>query len=224
MAKDIINDLKTDGTVERGWLGVHIQQVTPELAESLELGKARGALVSKVVDDSPAADAKLQRGDVILNVDGTDVQKLNDLPRLIAAIDAGDTAKLSVWRDGEQTAIKVKIGETPGEENVAKAPSRDTGVQGMQLSELDDQARRSLGLSEKVDGVVVSQVSSGSAAAETGLRRGDVIVSAGNNSIDAVADLKKAISEAKDDGKRAVLLLIVRGNQERFVALPLRDA
>ena len=136
IAKKIVAELREDGSIKRGWLGVHIQAISNELAESLGLEEAEGALVSKVTKDSPAAKAGLKQGDVIIGVDGEDVDQLRDLPIIIAGIKAGHVAEIEIWRNGRKKSIDVTIGAAPKSDQVASVPE---GVQGMALAALDDQ-------------------------------------------------------------------------------------
>ncbi len=221
-ARQIIAQLKDGGVVERGWLGVHIQQVTPEIAESLGLEKAKGALVSKVAEGSPAEKAGLKRGDVILEVEDEDVRALRDLPRIIAAIKAGTTSEITVWRDRDEVELDVKIGAQSKTEKVADAGER--GVQGMQLAELDDRTRAAIGVDNSIGGVVITKVERGSSAAKTGLRRGDVIVAVGNTSVNSPDEVAQLVNSAKSKDRKAVLMLMLRQGNELFVALPLKNA
>ena len=222
LAQEVIADLKDDGTVERGWLGVNIQAVNKDMAASLSLDKARGAIVSRVTPDSPAADAGLEQGDVILAVDKRPVHTLRDLPRLIAAIEGGKSAKLTVWRDGKEKTVRVRIGRMP--ESMRLGGAAEAEVQGMRLSRLDPTVRRAYGIGDDIAGVVVTGVAAGSWAAKKGLTAGDVIVSVGNTRVSSPADVAARIRQARQQRQKAVLLLINREAQERFVALPLKAA
>ena len=221
LAQEVIADLKENGTVERGWLGVNIQGVNKDMAASLNLDKARGAIVSRVVADSPAAEAGLEQGDVILAVDGRRVGTVRDLPRLIAGIEGGKSAKLTVWRGGKEKTMRVRIGRMP---ESMRLSGGEAEVQGMRLSGLDPTVRRAYGIGDDIAGVVVTGVAADSWAAKKGLTAGDVIVSVGNTRVSSPADVAARISQAKQQRQKAVLLLINREAQERFVALPLKAA
>ncbi len=222
LAENVIADLKDDGRVERGWLGVNIQRVNKDMAASLNLDKARGAIVSRVIPDSPAAEAGLEQGDVILAVDGRRVRTVRALPRLIAGIEGGKSAKLTVWRDGKEKTVRVKIGRMP--ESMRLSGGGEAEVQGMQLSSLDPAVRRAYGIGDDIAGVVVTGVAADSWAAKKGLTAGDVIVSVGNTLVSSPADVAARIGQAKQQRQKVVLLLINREAQERFVALPLKAA
>jgi len=221
IVKKIVAELRQDGSIKRGWLGVHIQAISNELAESLGLEKANGALVSKVTKDSPAANSGLKQGDVIIAVDGEEVEQLRDLPRIIAGIKAGQVAEIEIWRNGHKKSIDVKIGAAPKSDQVASVPE---GVQGMALAALDDQWRKRLGLNKATGGVVIVDIRSDSAAAKMGLHQGDVILSVGNVAVASPDDVAKRFKQAKADNMRAVLLLVTRGRAERFIALPINNA
>jgi len=227
-AKKIIADLRENGTVERGWLGVHIQGVTKELADSLGLEDATGALVSRVMPKSPALKAGLKRGDVILEVNDKDVTKLRDLPRLVANLNVNEKAEFTIWRDGKEISLDAKIGKAPAAEKLAnlnideQENSKPQSVSGMKLATLDERTRKSLGIVGAEGGVVITDILPSSAAAATGLHQGDVILSVGNKAVSKPTDVAQSIDEALKSNRRAVLLLVMRGANERFVALPLK--
>ena len=222
MAKEVIADLRDDGKIVRGWLGVTIQEVTDDIAKSLDLDKARGAIVSGVMPDSPAAKAELRQGDVILGVNGLGIDKFRDLPRLIAMIKPGEKVELDVWRQGKTMSLSAMITEMAETKKVAAASKSD--VLGMRLARLDSGMRDSLGLGKDVEGVVILDVDADSPAAEKGLRKGDVIVRVGNTKVSDPASIVAGVKTAKLGNKKAVLLLVIREAQKRFVALPLRNA
>ncbi len=222
LAKQIIRDLADDGRVDRGWLGVQIQEVTPEIAESLQMKTPRGALVSKVEADSPAASAKLSAGDVIVSVDGTEVSHVRDLPRLVAAIKAGTVSRFAILRDGKERTVSVKIGTAPKTEEVASAAQSNTDVAGMQLEVPDADTRQRLGLA--TGGVVITGVKPGSPADRAGLDNGDAIVAIGSRPVSSPADVAKEIASAEKAHTSSVLLRVVNPRGTLFVALPVGDA
>ena len=160
-------------------------------------------------------------GDVITHLNGTEVKSVRDLPRLVAAIKAGETGKFAVWRDGKAQQVSVKIGKAPSAEEMAKADRQDGDVSGMQLSSLDPQMRQQLGVS---DGVVITSVQPGSAADKSGLDRGDVIVAVGNKAVASPGDVAKEVASAEKAQARTVLLRIVNARGAQFVALPVGKA
>ena len=179
----VVAELEAHGKVDRGWLGVQIQEVTPAIAGNLGLKADHGALVALVSADSPAAKAGLQQGDVILAFNGTDIAKMHDLPRLVAGIAPGSKAEMTVWRDGQQSTLAVTVGEAPENPRVASAetpeqPKDDQAdAMGLQFSALTSDLRRELHLGREVHGVIVTKVENGSAGDELGLTEGDIIVS-----------------------------------------------
>ena len=226
LAEPIIAELRADGRVERGWLGVRIQPVTEDIADGLGLAGKGGALVAGVEPDSPAAKAGLRPGDVIRGVDGHAVTRLGDLPRLVAGVRSGETARIEVWRHGSERTVEVTIGSVPAGDVMASGRTEDHGqpALGLSLASLTDEVRRRFGLADDARGVVVVAVEAGSAAAERGLRPGDVVVMAGQDPVAAPADVVRAVDSAAAAKRRSVVLLVSRRGEERFVALPLKRA
>ncbi len=226
LAKDVVADLKSKGSVERGWLGVNIQPVADDIAESLGLKKAEGALVANVDPDGPAAAAGMQAGDVVIAVDGKSIASIRELPRTIATIRPGHASKVTVWRDGGRKDLEVRIGRMPASVEVSDsgdgaAKEADIGVA---VAQLDGETAARLGLPENTKGVVVSDVKPASAAERKGLKPGDVIAKVSGNDIRTPDQLLKVIAEARGAGKKSVLALIKRGPDQRFVALPVGTA
>jgi serine protease Do len=224
LAKQIITDLADDGKVERGWLGVHIQEVTPEIAENLGLKSGtKGALVSKVEKGSPADKAGLTAGDVITAVDGKAIAGVRDLPRIIASVKEGDSARLTVWREGKERTMSAKVGKAPEAQQMAKADQQSGDVAGMKLAELDPQMRKQLSLPE-TGGVLVAGVRPGSNAAEAGLSAGDVIVAVGRTPVSKPEDVATQIASAEKAQARTVLLRVANEDGVQFVTLPVGKA
>ena len=230
IAEPVIEQLREHGTVERGWLGVQIQQVTPDMTESLGLKHKGGALVAHVNKGSPAAEAGLRQGDVITTFNGRNINDLRDLTNAVADVKPGQTAPAVIFRDGHDETIKVKVGKAPPE-NVAEnsqgggqaAPSADeTKVPslGLTLGRLTADARQELNLGKNVKGALVTDVDGTGSAADQGLRPGDVIVKVGNSDVDGPKEAAEHIEAAKKEKKKAVLVLLNRHGSELFVALP----
>jgi serine protease Do len=223
LAEEITADLRDDGKVERAWLGVAIQEVGEDMAQSLGIGSAAGAIVADVVAGSPAAAAGLKQGDVILKVNDVAVKELRDLTRTIARLEIGAPAVLTVWRDGREMTVEATVARPAEEADIASAPEGGATLEdlGLRLAALDDAARRAFGIDESVAGAVISGLDRRGIAAAKGLRIGDVVVSVGNAAVAAPGDVAAGIRRAEAEQRGAVLLLMNRGGQTRYVALPL---
>ncbi len=219
MAKQIAMQLKEKGHVTRGWLGVVIQRITPELAKSFGLKEEKGALVSQVVEGGPADKAGIETGDVIVQFDGKEIADSNDLPRAVAAIAVGKTVNVKVLRKGDVLDRQAKIGELEQKEEVAEvSPHKPLG---MALQNLTPEIAKGLGLkSDK--GVVIANVVPGSPAEEAGLRAGDVIRQVNRESVGDLENAKKMIEKAKE--KDTILLLIEREENNLFAAITVPKA
>ncbi len=229
LVNEIVTDLEDNGVVERGWLGVHIQGIDEDLAQGLGLHDTKGAVVAEVSDDSPAAKAGFERGDVILKYDGKPVARVTDLTRMVADTKAGNTADVVVWRDNAEKTLKVEIGRMPNEDQVvakAEQPGEpaNTPKLGVMLAKLTPEARQQLNLPESAEGVVVTDVQPGSPAAEKGLQPGDVIVEADRKQVTDPKAVADAVRAAADRGDGTILLLVKREGQDRFVAIRLERA
>jgi len=230
MAKSVIAQLKDKGAVSRGWLGVNIQQVTKDLAAGLGMKKPEGALVANVTEDSPAAKAGLKAGDVIVAVEGERIEKMRELPRRVAGLAAGESAGFRIVRNGRERTLDVVIGRMPGPEKAAAASPDESAAPrfGMSLTAVDDRTRARFGIGRDVEGAVVVAVDTGSIAAEKGIRPGDVVRRISGQEISGPGDvsrlLAKAAEQAKGKKRKAVLVLVNRKGNDRYIALPLRDA
>jgi serine protease Do len=220
--REIVAELRENGSVERGWLGVQIQDLDEEIADSLDLDSTRGALVGDVVPDSPAARGGVQAGDVITRFNGQEVESSRALSRRVASAPPNQSARLTVWRDGRSRELTVELGEAAASEAVAAASSAPgqagSGALGLTLQRLTDESRAQLGIPSSVEGALVTNVLPNSAAAEKGIRAGDVITRVNERAVASVADAIAALNAAKENGERA-LLLVRRGDSQRFVAL-----
>ena len=232
LAKPVIDQLRVSGKVRRGWLGVQIQSVTDEIAESLGLNKARGALVARVTENSPAAKGKIESGDVILKFDGKDVTEMRRLPRYVAETPVDRTVKVEVHRKGKSVMLDVTIGELDESEQVAAAPrggqrgQTNTGptvdALGMSLSAITPELRERYEVAEKTKGVLITKVSEGTPAAERGLRPGDVIVEIDQEEVTSPAQVAQKVKDARTAGKKkSILVMIERQGEQRFVGLSL---
>lgn len=228
LADGVIDQLREFGTTRRGWLGVQIQAVTEEIAESLGLGQAHGALVAGVLENSPAESAKMKTGDVILRFDGKAVPESRRLPRIVAETSVGKTVDVVVWRDGREESIKVTLGElekfdqaaleTPSRED-ERGQQRSISELGLGLSTITPQLAEKYSFESDKEGVVITGIETGSGAEEKGLREGDIIVEVNQEKVGTPDAVAARIKDASDDGRRSVLLLIDRDGDLRFIAL-----
>jgi serine protease Do len=218
VVKNVVQQLKDNGSVTRGWIGVQIQNVTADLADDLGLKEQTGALVAAAQKDSPAAAAGVKSGDVITAVDGETVADPHDLARRIAALGPKKTVKLALIRNGSPMTIDVTLGTMPADKtaNAETRNSDDNG--GSALAKLGLTLRPAHGQ----DGVVVAEVDPDGAAADKGLKQGDVILEVAGKSVNRPADVVDAIDAAKSGGKKSVLVRVKSNDGERYLTLPTR--
>ncbi len=247
LAQNIVNQLIEFGETRRGWLGVRIQPVTEEIAESLGLDSARGALVSGVVAGGPVDNGEIRAGDVILAFDGVPVREMRDLPRAVAESPVGKAVDVTVLRDGKEQTVQVTLGrleDSPADEQVEEGaapegqepvPDGDQGEEqngevqsgpaialGMTIAPLDDERRAEFSIDDSIEGVVITEVEGGSAAAGKGLKPGDVIVEVAQDFVDNPTAVRERIDALKAEGRRNVHLMIADPTGAlRFVAVPL---
>ncbi len=214
VAKQVIEDLKDDGMVSRGWLGVQIQALTEDIAESLGLDQTKGAMVAMVQEGSPAETAGVKVGDLVLQVAGKQVEDPKDLARKVADIDPGSDVELTIYRDGETTTLKVKLGTLAGTEKKAAVPD-DKPTAHASLGALG------LSLNTDADGVVISSVNPDGPAAAKGLKAGDQILEIGGEKVSSGKQVEERIAAMKAKGRKAVLILVRSGDSQRFVAVEL---
>lgn len=231
LAKPIIDQLKKDGKAHRGWLGVKIQDVTKEIADSVGLKQKMGALVVDVTDGGPAAKAGIQPGDIITEFNGKEIKEMRLLPRIVAESKIGQPASVTVWRKGQSKTLEIKVIELADEEaDIANEGSPSLplekggakSIAGMKLLPLTDALRNELGVPNNIRGIVVSQVDRDSDAASRGLTRGDVIMEVNNSVIKNPDHFARLLEDAKKAGRNFALLRVVRGKQSAFVTLPLK--
>lgn len=225
----VVGQLQEFGETRRGWLGVRIQDVTPDVAEALGLDEARGALVSDV-PDGPAKDGGMRAGDLITSYDGAEVSDTRELVRRVAESDVGATVEVVVLRDGASQTLQITLGrreaaeaEDDGAEVAPEATPEPAqkALLGLTVAELNDEMAGELGLAAGSKGLAVTDIDETSEAYEKGLRAGDVITEAGQQAVTAIADLEARVSEARDAGRKSLLLLVRRGGDPRFVALTI---
>ena len=221
--KSVVAQLRDKGTVTRGWIGVQIQPVTSEIADSLGLKNAQGALVAEPQSDSPASKAGIQAGDVITAVNDTPVKDAKDLARVIGSMSPGNTARLAVLQKGQEKTVNVTLGELPREARATpegRGSGNGTSVPrlGLTLAPANEVA------GSGNEGVVVTEVDPNGVAAEHGLKEGDVILEVAGKKVSAPGEVRTAVANAQKDGKRTVLMRVKSGDGSKFVALRLGRA
>ncbi len=214
VAKELLSQLKETGHVVRGWLGVHIQKVTPELAESFGMEEPQGALVANVFEDTPARKAGLEPGDIILGFDGKKVEEYNDLPRIVAATPVGKKVGIKVLREGVKTELKVEVGQMEEELAVAEEQEEEPEM-GMVLHEITPEIKQQFHLSQG-SGVVVLEIEPGSTAADADIRVGDIIAKVRGKKVKTVKELKNILSTTKQG--EVIRMTIKRKDATLFVA------
>ena len=226
LAKQIVENLKANGSVSRGWLGVHIQNVTQDIAGSLGLKEAHGALITKITEKGPADGSELKVGDAVISVDGKKVSDSRDLARLIAELPPNVEAQLTVYRDGKEREVKIKLGQFPDDKKLAKmeepaAPKTD-------VPETKDLTEFGLSLApasvlgkDKQEGVLITKVAKGSEAADKGLQEGDIILEVGGTAVVNPSDVIKGVADARQQGRKAVLMHVHKDNGDQFIPMKL---
>jgi serine protease Do len=218
------------GEIRRGWLGVKIQQVTDEIAESLNLKPVRGALVAGIDDKGPAKPAGIEAGDVIVKFDGKDIKEMRDLPRIVADTPVGRDVEVIIVRKGKEEKKTVKLGRLEDDKPVKasvtpKPPEEKSVVQkslGLQLSNMTDEVRKKFKIKDTIKGVVITSVDADSVAADKRLTAGSTIVAIEQEQMAAAADVQKKVDALKKAGKKTALLLVATAEGDMlFVALPI---
>jgi serine protease Do len=224
--KSVITQLRESGKVTRGWIGVQIQPVTPEIADSMGLKQATGALVAEPQPNSPAAKAGVQSGDVITSVNGKEVRDARQLARMIGTMAPGTTVTLDIIHNGQQKTVTLTLGTLPNEKVASNEPSPNqspsSDIDVPKLGFTVAPAGKAAGVDS--NGVVVTTIAEGGVAADHGLQVGDVILDIGGKPVSTPADLNQSLSDARKDGKHTVLFRVKSGGDTKFVALPLGSA
>ncbi len=234
LAKPVVDQIVQFGHTRRGWLGVRIQTVTEDIAESFGIEGKNGALVASVTPEGPAEKAGLKAGDIITEFDGKKITEMRNLPRIVAETPIDTEAELTYWRDGKSQTAKVKVGElekaeedgrlSPDEGGAARKPGDGVKVEsvGLTLAEIGPQDREEFKIPAELEGVLVSDVANMSEAAEKGLLPGDVVVEINQQPVKAAKDAADMIAGAEKSGRTSVLMLVNREGDVRFVALRLK--
>ena len=229
MVKAVVAQLKDFGHPRRGWLGVRIQQVTPDIAESLGLKDASGAMVAGVNDGGPADKAKIRNGDIILKFNNQDVKEMRSLPRIVAVSEVGKSVPVVLWRDGKEVTLQATLAEKPDDVQVAAATTGDKDVQkpteisglGLKLAPITPDTKDKFSLNADQKGVVITDVSPNSSAAERGLKAGDVIVEVQQGEVASPAEVQQKVDTVKKENRKSVLMLIQRQDGLQWVPLSL---
>jgi len=231
LAKPIIAELKEQGHIDRGWLGVAIQPLTPDLTQGMGLKSDKGALVSSVQDNSPAAAAGIKSGDVVMRFGEHEIESPKDLSRAVADTASGATVPVKIWRDGSEQTVEVKIAEmkeevASAEQGEESGPSASDTVEqlGATLAPVNDLTRQQFGLSEDAKGVVIADLEQDSALAEQGVRPGDVIERVNDRKIANPSDVAKALEDAQADKRSVAVMLIESDGNDRFVAVQISQS
>ncbi len=234
LAKTVVAQLVKYHHARRGWLGVRIQQVTPDIAESLGLKHAAGAMVAGVNDGGPADKAHIRNGDVILQFNHQDVKEMRNLPRLVAETPIGETVPVQIWRGGKEETLQATIGEMPEDtvQVAAKAPEKTPPAEsptslsgfGMHVATITPEARDKYKLGADQKGVVITEVKPDSAAAQRGLKAGDVIVEVQQEQVSTPAELQQRVDRIRRQNRKSVLMLVQNQDGLRWVPLPLKSA
>jgi serine protease Do len=230
MAKNIIAQLKEFGHPRRGWLGVKIQQVTPDIAESLGLKDASGAMVAGITDGGPAEKAKIHSGDIILKFDGQDVKEMHNLPRIVADSVVGKDVPVVLWRDGKEVTVQTVLAERPADAKLASVDSpkptdvakpTDISGLGLKVAPVSQDLKDKFQLQDGQKGVVITDVSPDTPAAERGLKAGDVIMEVQQGEVASPDDVQKSVDAARKADRKFVLMLIQREGGVQYVPLSL---
>lgn len=233
LAKNVIGQLREFGTTRRGWLGVQIQTVSPEIAESLGLKAPKGALVAGVLKNSPAEAAGVKQGDVIVGFDDREVPESRKLPRMVAETSVGKDVAVKVWRDGKEVGLTVRLGELEKVDQASlttrgsrrdsgKDASRDVDALGLALSPITPELTEKYKIEEDMKGVVITDVKKGSDAEERRLRPGDIIVEVSQEAVSSPADVASQVEKAREKGRKVVLLLVDKDGDMRFIPLKIK--
>ena len=233
-AKNVIAQLVKYGETRRGWFGVKIQSVTDDIAESMAMGKARGALIADVTKTGPAEKSGIEPGDVVIEFNGKPINEMRDLPRIVADTEIGAKVPVKVFRKGKEISLMAEVGRLEDGEKVVAQQDKDSNavpapavatVLGMTVSSMTVELRTKFTIDKEINGAVVTEVTPDSPAADKRLEPGDVITEAGEKAVTGAADISTSVEESEKAGKNSVLLLVSKGGKKaemRFIALKLK--
>jgi serine protease Do len=234
MAKTIVTQIRDFGKARRGWLGVKIQQVTPDLADSLGMKEASGAMIAGLIDGGPAEKSSIRNGDIVLKFDGQVVKEMHSLPRIVAESPVGKQVPVVVWRDGKEITVMATLAEKPDDATLAATdqpgggkgggeavkPVEVSGL-GIKVAPITQELRDKYQLTAEQKGVVITEVINGGSAAERNLKAGDVIVEVQQGEVTSPTDVQKRVDAAKKADRRFVLMLIQRQDGVQYIPLAL---
>ena len=229
LAKNVVAQLRDFGRARRGWLGVRIQQVSPDIAESVGLKEPSGAMVAGVNDNGPADNAKIRSGDIIIRFNNQDVKDVRGLPRLVAETDIGKSVPVTVWRGGKELLLQATVGELPDEQKVASlSPAKPEPLKplelsglGLRLSPITPETREKFSLAGEQKGVLITEVVPGTPAADKGLKPGDVIVEVQQEEVNSPSDVQDRVERIRKSDRKSVLMLVQSGDGLHWVPLSL---
>ena len=228
LAKQVSDQLRKYGRTKRGWLGVLIQQITKEIADSLGLKNTHGALVSSATENGPAYDAGIRSGDIILKFNGIEIKNMNELPKVVAGTSVGETVKVEIWREGKTKTVNVKLGELELAENnnlinnnQIKGQTKSFPKIGFEIKQLDAQDIKKYKIKKFNKGIIISNVKNNSKAFKSGLREGMIIVRVGQSEVSDLNIISNAIEKAKKQKRNALLMLVSFEGTDRFVAVEI---
>jgi serine protease Do len=233
LVRNVVDQLRDFGHARRGWLGVQIQAVTPDIAESLGLHDPDGALVAGVVDGGPADKAKIHRGDIITKFNGQAVKEMRNLPKIVAETAIGQTVPVTIWRDGKEQTLSANVAELPpdnqqvasaaGSDKPRAAAPTDISGLGMKVAPITPDTRDKYQIGQDQKGVVVTDVTAGSAAADKGLKPGDVIVEVQQEEVNTPDDVNSRVDRVRKANRASVLMLVQTADGLRWVPLSLKS-
>jgi len=230
LANSVVKQLVEFGRTRRGWLGVYIQDVTEEIAASLDFNETRGALVSSVRPDSPAEAAKIKAGDIVLSFDGKRIEKMKELPRIVAETEVGSKVNVEVWREGKIQQLTVVLGELEVAENSMSATEQEPqstvekiSSLGITVAPMSTDVANEFKIDKNIGNVVIIDVEENGPAFIKDIRPGTIIKRADRQDVESVEDVLDALESVNKRGSKALLLLLSDGKRERFVAINIKD-
>jgi serine protease Do len=226
LAKNIIDQLKDTGEIERAWLGVRIQEVTEEIAQSLGLTKTYGALVQGLTPDSPALSGGVKEGDIIIEFNGKEVESVQTLPKLVAEANIGEESKVVVWRDEKEVLLNVNLGKQPSLEELASIENNGSSINvselGIKIRTISDEDKDRLQLPSTQQGVLISEIDNDSFLIRQNIKKDDIIIEIQNKVVSSTGDVLEIIDEVIAQGKENILIVFYAGpNSRKYIGAKL---